>query len=45
MWIGCMHLVDFLPFFEKVVMEHSPRRIIICFILSCILESALSEFS
>jgi hypothetical protein len=45
MWIGCMHLVDLLLFLEEVVMEHSPRRIIILFILSCILEGALSEFS
>jgi hypothetical protein len=29
MWIGCMHLVDLLLFLEEVVMEHSPRRIII----------------
>jgi hypothetical protein len=45
MWIGCMHLVDLLLFLEEVVVEHSPRRIIILFILSCILEGALSEFS
>jgi hypothetical protein len=40
-----MHLVDLLLFLEEVLVDHSPRRIIILFILSCILEGALSEFS
>jgi hypothetical protein len=45
MWIGCMHLVNLLLFLEEVIMEHSPRRIIILFILSYILEGAPGEFS
>jgi hypothetical protein len=40
-----MHLVGFLLFLEEVIMEHSPRRIIVCVFLSCILEDVLSEFS
>jgi hypothetical protein len=42
MWTNCMHVVDFLLLLDEVVMEHSPRSIIICFFLSCILEGALS---
>jgi hypothetical protein len=34
MWIGYMHFVDHLLFFE-VVMEHSPRRISLLLNLSC----------
>jgi hypothetical protein len=42
MWIGCMHLVDLLLFLEEILLEHSPRRIIILFILLCILGGRIS---
>lgn len=45
MQIGCMHLVDFLVFLSKIVMEQFSKRIIICFTLSYILEGTVSEFS
>jgi hypothetical protein len=40
-----MHLVELLLFSEEFFMEYFLRRIIICFILACILDDALSEFA